>query len=73
MASKFPGIDGGMIVAWGIRNTWRRTCPSATLPTMNPTWTGAVSNLGLRGVRPPSSFTSFETNFSILPSEFDIA
>jgi hypothetical protein len=31
------------------RSTRRKTCPSATLSTTNPTWTDPGSNLGLRG------------------------
>ena len=27
----------------------KKTCPSATLSTTNPTWTDPASNLGLRG------------------------
>jgi hypothetical protein len=33
------------------RSTRRKTCPSATLSTTNPTWTGPGSNPGLRGER----------------------
>jgi len=29
----------------------RRTCPSVTLSTTNPTWTGLGLNTGIRGVR----------------------
>jgi hypothetical protein len=29
------------------RNTWGKTCPSATLSTTNPTWTDLRSNPGL--------------------------
>jgi hypothetical protein len=28
---------------------WREICPSATLSTTNPTWTGQVLNLGVYG------------------------
>jgi hypothetical protein len=31
------------------RSTREKTCPSATLSTTNPTWTGPGSNPGLRG------------------------
>jgi hypothetical protein len=31
------------------RRTWTETCPSATLPTTNLTWTDIESNPGLRG------------------------
>ena len=33
------------------RSTRRKTCPSATLSTINPTWTEPGSNPGLRGER----------------------
>jgi hypothetical protein len=33
------------------RRTWRKTCPSATLPTTNSTWIDPGANLGLRGER----------------------
>jgi hypothetical protein len=33
----------------GKLKTRRKTCPSATLSTTNPTWTDPESNLGLRG------------------------
>jgi hypothetical protein len=33
------------------RSTRRKTCPSATLSTTNPTWTDPGSNPGLRGER----------------------
>jgi hypothetical protein len=32
-----------------------KTCPSVTLSTTNPTWTGPVSNPGLRGGRPAAN------------------
>lgn len=34
---------------WRIQSTWRKSCPSATLPTMYPTWTTTEINLGLCG------------------------
>jgi hypothetical protein len=34
------------------RRTWRKTCPSATLSTTNPTWIDPGANPGLRGERP---------------------
>jgi hypothetical protein len=33
------------------RSTRRKTCPSATLSTTNPTWTDPESNPGFRGER----------------------
>jgi hypothetical protein len=35
---------------WGKLKCWSRTCPSATLPTINPTRTGLELNLGLWSV-----------------------
>jgi hypothetical protein len=37
------------------RSTLGKTCPSATLPTINPTWTDPGSNSGLRGERPATN------------------
>jgi hypothetical protein len=31
---------------------WEKTCPSATLPTANPTWTDPVANPGTRCEKP---------------------
>jgi hypothetical protein len=39
----------------------KKTCPSATLPTTNPTWTDPGSNLGLRGGRPATNRLSHGT------------
>jgi len=42
----------GALVEWQAKknqSTGRETCPSATLSTTNPTWTGPRSNRGLRG------------------------
>jgi hypothetical protein len=39
------------------RNTGRKTCPSATLSTTNPTWTDP----GLRGERPATNRLSHGT------------
>jgi hypothetical protein len=33
------------------RRSWRKTCPSDTLATTNPTWTDPYMNLGLCGER----------------------
>jgi hypothetical protein len=43
------------------RNTRGKTCPSATLPTTNPTWTDPGSNTGLRGGRPAAKRLSHAT------------
>jgi hypothetical protein len=37
------------------RSTWGKTCPSATLSTTNPAWTGPGPNPGLRGGRPAAN------------------
>jgi hypothetical protein len=41
--------DGGMILTGENRRTRRKTCPSATLSTINHTWTDPDVNPGLRG------------------------
>jgi hypothetical protein len=41
--------------------TRRKTCPSATLSTTNPTWTDPGSNPGLSGERPASNRLSHGT------------
>jgi hypothetical protein len=46
------------------RRTRRKTCPSATLSTTNPTWTDPGSNSGLRGERPATNRLSHGTAFS---------
>jgi hypothetical protein len=38
-----------------------RQCPSATLSTTNPTWTGLGTNLSLRDERPPTNRLSHGT------------
>jgi hypothetical protein len=43
------------------RRTRGKTCPSATLPTTNSTWTDPGSNLGLRGGRPAANHLSHGT------------
>jgi hypothetical protein len=52
------------------RSTQRKTCPSTTLSTTNPTWTDPGSNPGLRGERPATYCLSHgtarqETNLNI--------
>jgi hypothetical protein len=37
------------------RRARRKTCPSATLSTINPTWTGPREDPGLRGERPATN------------------
>jgi hypothetical protein len=43
------GAHGGMILTGGNRRTRRKTCPSATLSTTNPTWTNLGANPSRRG------------------------
>jgi hypothetical protein len=43
--------DGGMILTGENRRTRRKTCPSATLTTTNPTWIDPGENPGLRRER----------------------
>jgi hypothetical protein len=44
--------DGGMILTGKNRRTRRKTCPSATLSTINPTWSDPAANPELRCERP---------------------
>jgi hypothetical protein len=44
-----------MLSTWQNRSTQRKPCPSATLSTINLTWTGPGSNTGLRGDRPTAN------------------
>jgi hypothetical protein len=43
------------------RRTRRKSCPSATLPTINPTWIDPGANPGLRGERPSTNHLSHGT------------
>jgi hypothetical protein len=43
--------------------TRRKTCPSATLSTTNPTWTDPGSNTGLRSGKPATNRLSHGTAF----------
>jgi hypothetical protein len=47
--------DGGMILTGKTRRTRRKTCPSATLSTTNPTSIDPGANPGLRGERPATN------------------
>jgi hypothetical protein len=47
--------DGGMILTGENRRTRRKTCPSATLSTTNPTWIDPGANPVLRGERPATN------------------
>jgi hypothetical protein len=53
--------DGGMILTGENRRTRRKTCPSATLSTTNPTWIDPGVNPGLRGERPAANDLSHGT------------
>jgi hypothetical protein len=53
--------DGGMILTGENRRTRRKTCPSATLSTINPTQIDPGANPGLRGERPATSDLSHGT------------
>jgi hypothetical protein len=50
--------DGGMILTGENRRTRRKTCPSATLSTTNPTWYDQGVNPGLRDERPVTNCLS---------------
>jgi len=53
------------------RRTRRKTCPSATLSTTNPTWIDPGANPGLRGERPATNRLSHGTAAcSWLPIKF---
>jgi hypothetical protein len=49
--------SGGMILAGENLRTQRKTCPSATLPTTNLTWTALGANLDLRSEKPATSLS----------------
>jgi hypothetical protein len=53
--------DGGMILTGENRRTRRKTCPSATLSTTNPTCIDPGANPGLRGERPATNDLSHGT------------
>jgi hypothetical protein len=53
--------DGGMILTGENRRTQRKTCPSATSSTTNPTWTDPGANPGLRGERPATNDLNHDT------------
>ena len=52
---------GGMKLTGENRNTRGKTCPSATLSTINPTWIDQGSNTGLRGGRRATNRLSHDT------------
>jgi hypothetical protein len=49
-------------------STQRKTCPSATLSTTNPTWTDPVSNLRFCGERPATDRLSHGTAKAWFPT-----
>jgi hypothetical protein len=68
----YPFPSNGAPVEWNWQGKTEvlggKTCPSATLSTTNPTWTGPGSNPGLRGGRPAVSRLSHGT--ALCPSYF---
>jgi hypothetical protein len=54
--------DGGMILTGENRRTRRKTCPSDTLSTTNPTRIDPGANPGLRGERPATNDLSHDTS-----------
>jgi hypothetical protein len=50
-----------MKLTWENRSTRGKTCPIATLSTINPTWTDPGSNSGFRGKRPTTKRLSHGT------------
>jgi hypothetical protein len=50
-----------MILTGETRSTWRKTYPSATLFTADPTWTGLGSNPRLRVERPATNHRTHGT------------
>jgi len=45
-----------MIMTGENRRAWRQTCPSATISTTNPTWTGLGLNLSLCSDTPETTY-----------------
>jgi hypothetical protein len=58
--------DGGMILTGENRRTRRKTCPSATLSSTNPTWIDPGANPGLRGERPATNDLSHGTALKVM-------
>jgi hypothetical protein len=48
------------------RRTRRKSCPSATLSSTNPTWIDPGANAGLRGERPATNDLSHGTALTVL-------
>jgi hypothetical protein len=53
------GEIGGMKIGRGNQSTRKKTCPSATLPTTNPTWLDPGLNPGCRGGKPATNRLSY--------------
>jgi hypothetical protein len=53
----------GTVLTGDNRSTQRRTCPSGTLSTTNPTWIGPGSNMCLRDERPCTDSLRHGTEF----------
>jgi hypothetical protein len=65
-----PGDDrefGGMKIGRGNLSTRRKTCPSATLSTTNPTWPDPGSNPGHRSGKPATNRLSYGAALLIVP------
>jgi hypothetical protein len=63
---------GGMILTGEEREIREKTCPRATLSTINPTWTEPGTNSSLRGERPATSRLGHSTAYNYgryLPSD----
>jgi hypothetical protein len=65
--------DGGMILTGENRGTRRKTCPSATLSTTNPTWIDPGANPGLRGERPATNDLSHGTALCFIATKKCVA
>jgi hypothetical protein len=64
--------DGGMILTGENRRTRRKTCPSVTLSTTNPTWIDPGANRGLRGERPATNDLNHGTaNYAAITANRD--
>jgi hypothetical protein len=64
--------DGGMILTGENRRTRRKTSPSATLSTTNPTGIDPGANPGLRGERPATNHLSHGTAQPCIQAETNI-
>jgi hypothetical protein len=57
------GEFGGMKIGRGNRSTRKKTCTSATLSTINPTWPDPGLNPGRRGEKPATNRLSYGVVF----------